>query len=76
LKPWELPFLTPGEINELIDGYEWRLNRQMEREAKWVCAIINGTGRLKQAVRPERLLGRPLGPQNDALARGERPSKK
>lgn len=60
----------------MVDGYDWRLNRQMEREAKWVCVVVNATGRLKNAVRPERLLGRPLGPEHDKLARGERPSKK
>jgi hypothetical protein len=48
----------------------------MEREAKWVCTLINATGRLKSAVRPERLLGRPMGPEHDKLARGERPDKK
>jgi hypothetical protein len=66
---------TPREINERIDGYEWRLNRQMEREARWVCALINATGRLKNSVRPERLLGRPIGPQYDLSARGDRTGK-
>lgn len=70
LKPWEFALATPAELNDLVDGYEWRINRQMEREAKWVCAIINATGRLKNAMRPERLLGRPLGPQHDLSARG------
>jgi hypothetical protein len=52
-----------------MDGYEWRMNRRRESEAYWVCAILNGAGRLKTAMRPERLLGRPIGAEFDEFAK-------
>jgi hypothetical protein len=51
---------TPSEIYAILEGWEWRCNYQIEWTAIWVCALMNASGNLKRAVRPEELLGRPL----------------
>jgi hypothetical protein len=52
--------LTPQEFHDLCEGFRTRLRSQEDREAKWVAALMNV--HTKKKVRPEELLGRPLGP--------------
>lgn len=44
----------------MLDGYTWRMNRDAETAATWVCTILNGAGHLKQRITPAQLLGRPM----------------
>lgn len=56
LKPWEFGRLTPGELYELIDGWEEREEHERQNLAWLAATIINGVGWRKRAVKMEDLL--------------------
>lgn len=54
LKPAEFAALTPGEIDDLRDGYEWR----REHELAWLAAVlINGTTHRRFPLTARALVG-------------------
>jgi len=60
LKPWEFGRLTPGEFQELVEGYLWRTQERQIEAARFVAPIINACTSydLKQPVTVEMLLGK------------------
>lgn len=66
LRPREFLAMTPAEFRALLDGWEWRMNAQVEREATWVAALMNASGHMKRAITPAELLGRPTTPARRA----------
>ncbi|TXH10896.1 MAG: hypothetical protein E6R03_14865 [Hyphomicrobiaceae bacterium] len=65
LRPAEFYLLTPDEYEWIRRGWLWRERRAEEMRATWVSHLVNGMGRTKNPVRPERLLGRMIGPKYD-----------
>lgn len=61
MKPWEIEKMTPGETYEMIDGYAWQQDREMEKLAWMTAHLMNSTGNYKRRIDPERLLGRKIG---------------
>ena len=59
LKPWEFGALTPGEFQQLVDGYVWRTRQQQIAAASLVAPIINTCTShvLKKPVTVDMLLG-------------------
>lgn len=59
LNPWEFGKLTPCELQQMIDGYLWRSQRQEREIARFVALIINtcSSYELKQPVTVDLLLG-------------------
>jgi len=60
LKPWEFGRLTPGEFQELVEGYLWRTQERQIEAARFVAPIINTctSYELKRPVTVEMLLGK------------------
>lgn len=56
LKPWEFWRLTPGEFEEMVEGYNLRVEHEMHRLAWHAANIMNV--HLKKKVTPGKLLGK------------------
>lgn len=57
--------MTPKEFNWCLLGYIYRSRRQEELMAVTTCWMVNG--RPKNGLRPERVVGRMIGPQFDEV---------
>ena len=59
LTPWEFGQLTPGEFQQMIDGYLWRKEQKQWAAAQLVAPIINTCTNyeLKRPVTVDMLLG-------------------
>lgn len=60
LLPDQFWSLTPAQFNALADGYYRRQRAQMERDANWVCVLVNHfpmRGRGSKTLRVEQLIG-------------------
>jgi hypothetical protein len=56
LKPLEFWGITPAELYALLQGYNWRIRQEFEREAIYACWIINRSGFASKAARPRDLV--------------------
>jgi hypothetical protein len=45
LKPWEFGRLQPHEFYAMLEGYNWRKERQEEMTAYFVCGLMNMSGK-------------------------------
>jgi len=57
LKPREFERLQPHEFYALLEGYNWRQERQEALMAYFVCNLMNVAGKaLKRPITPKQLL--------------------
>ena len=65
LRPEEFGGLTPREFDWMLMGHIYRQRRDEEVRATAITYLVNG--RQKTALRPEKILGRMIGPKYDEV---------
>jgi hypothetical protein len=58
-----------NEFRALMDGYRWRQKRKDESEANWVAHLMNATGKYKEPMTGDKLLGKEDAKTSDRRAR-------
>ena len=58
MKPWEFWRLTPGEYLDMCEGYNLRIEREMQRLAWQTAHLMNVHLRKRQRVTVDQLLGK------------------